>query len=361
SEVNAAEVCALGVEIFDRGDLRYIASKGRESDPPKETSYAFPYAGYYVMRDSWRPEAQYLLFDAGGGQTHENKLDFRLHAYGRRLIVDRGKGESGSEGYLRSSRAHNSIIIDGKGQRRRRIGEAEIAPEADLRWIRTASFDFAEGWYKEGYAGEGEDAIACDLAHKRSIFYVRGEYFILHDLVLGEGEHRLEQVFHLAAAGGDGGTRECVERLEGGIVRTVDPNSGNIVIAPTDAAGLEVTLGSGESSSCELAYVTNRLPPTAMNVVLFPSPPGAEVSLEIGLLEVAADADVLATGFTIAHGGFTDYVLISDDGFAEMCTSELEFRGEYAFLRIDGDGQPLWWGLVNGQFLGWRGKAVVGG
>ena len=75
-----------------------------------------------------------------------------------------------------------------------------------------------------------------------------------------------------------------------------------------------------------------------MNVVLFPLLPGAEVSLEIRLLDVAADADVLATGFSIAHGEFTDYVLISDDGFAEMATSELEFRGEYAFLRVDRGG-----------------------
>ena len=101
--------------------------------------------------------------------------------------------------------------------------------------------------------------------------------------------------------------------------------------------------------------------PTAMNDVLFPLLPGAEVSLEIRLLDVAADADVLATGFSIAHGEFTDYVLISDDGFAEMATPELEFRGEYAVLRLDGQGQPVWWGMVHGEFLRWRGEVVESG
>ena len=219
SEVSAAEACALGIEVFDRGDLRYIASEGMGGEPPKETSHAFPYAGYYLMRDCWRRDAQYLLFDAGhfgeGGQPHGDKLSFLLHAYGRRLIAAPG------------------IVGAGKGVG---IEESVYAPDPDSRWMSTPSFDFAEGWYKGGY---GDDDAVRDLVHKRSIFYVRGEYFILHDLVLGEGEHRLEQIFHLAPG--------CAERSEGGIVRTVDPNSGNIVIAPTDTDGLEITLGAVET------------------------------------------------------------------------------------------------------------------
>ena len=333
SEVSAAEACALGIKVFDRGDLRYIASEGMEGEPPKETSHAFSYAGHYLMRDCWRRDAQYLLFDAGhfgeGGQPHRDKLSFLLHAYGRRLIDAPG------------------IVGAGKGVG---IEESAYAPDPDSRWMSTPSFDFAEGWYKGGY---GDDDAVRDLVHKRSIFYVRGEYFILHDLVLGEGEHRLEQNFHLAPG--------CAERLEGGIVRTVDPNSGNIVIAPTDTDGLEITLGDGRTSQCELVYGMDRPLPAPINVLLFPLAPGAEVSLEIRLLEVAADADVLATGFSIAHGEFTDFVLISDDGFAEMCTPELEFRGEYAFLRVDREGRPVWWGMVHGEFLRWRGEVVASG
>ena len=333
SETGAAEVCALGIEVFYRGDLRYIVSAGMEGEPPKKTSHAFPYAGYYVMRDCWRPEAQYLLFDTGrrgeGGCAFGDKLSFLLYAHGRRLIAAPG------------------IVGASKG-----VGmeESVYVPDPDTRWMSTPSFDFAEGWYKGGY---GDDDAVRDLVHKRSIFYVRGEYFILHDLVLGEGEHRIEQIFHLAPG--------CAERLEGGIVWTVDPNSGNIVIAPTDTDGLEVTLGDGRTSQCELVYGMDRQLPTALNVVLFPLPPGTEVAPEIRLMEVDADADVLATGFSIAHGGFTDFVLISDDGFAEMATSELEFRGEYAFLRVDREGRPLWWGMVHGEFLRWRGEVVASG
>ena len=342
SGVNAAEGCSLGVEIFDRQDLRYIASEGRVGEPPKETSYAFPYAGYYVMRDRWRPDAQYLLFDARhlreGGRPHEDKLSFLLCAYGRPLI------------------------IGGKGQRRGRMGEAEITPAPNTRWITTSSFDFVEGWNEEGCTHDGEDAELRELIQKRSIFYVRGEYFILHDLVLGEGEHRLEQNFQIVPVtddGGDGETSGYAECLEGGMVRTANPNLSNIVIAPTDASDVEVGLRRGKTSSRELTYLTSRALPTTINVLLFPLPPHTELSPEIRLMEVAVDADVLATGFSVAHGEFTDFVLISDDGFAEMRTSELEFRGEYGFLRLDGQARPQWCGLVNGQFLGWRGEAMM--
>ena len=374
-EVRAVKPCSRGIEIFDREDLKYIASEGKGGAPPKETSHAFPYAGYYVMRDRWHPEAHYLLFDAGqfgeAGHPHEDKLSFLLHAYGRPLIIDSGigdaaegtvLGEPASESYFRSSLAHNSLIIDGKGQCRKQMGEEEIVPDPDTRWITAPPFDFVEGWYKEGYASDGEDLVLRDVLHKRSVFYIRGEYFILHDLVLGEGEHQLEQIFHLAPVyndGGDAGKLGCVEALEAGIVRTADPNLSNIVIAPTDAAGLDVKLESGKSLSYELAYVMNRSLPTAMNVVLFPLPPRLEMLPEINLIDVAADADVLGAAFTVAHSEFTDLVLISDDGFAEICTSDVQFRGEYLVLRFDKQGHPQWCGMINGQFLKWRGSVLV--
>ena len=140
---------------------------------------------------------------------------------------------------------------------------------------------------------------------------------------LAKGERRLEQIFQLAPVyqdGNYGGAPGYAERLDNGIARTANPNLGNIVIAPTDTAGLEVELRRGKTLSYELAYLMNRSLPTALNVVLFPLPPREEMSPEIRLIDLAVDADVLATGFSVAHGEFTDVVLISDDGFAEICT-----------------------------------------
>ncbi len=376
SEVEAAYPCSLGVEIFDREDLKYIASEGKSGEPPKQTSYAFPYAGCHVMRDRWHPEAHYLLFNAGhfgeSGHPRKNKLSFALHAYGRPLIVDSKIGVAAEDtvmgdvaggSHFRSRRARNRSSIHSKEPRRKRTSEAEIVPDPEIRWITASSFDFVEGWHKEGYANDAEDVLRRDFVHKRSIFYIRGEYFILHDLALGEGKRQFEQVFHLAAAHGDGrdnGAPVCVETLEGGIARTAAPDLSNIVIAPTDAAGLDVSqLRSGRTPSHRLVYAMNRSLPTAMNVVLFPLARRERMAPEIRSIDVAADADVLATGFSVAYRDFIDVVLISDDGFAEISTSELQYRGEYLFLRFDKRGQPQWCALINGQFLKWRENVLV--
>ena len=368
--------CSLGTEIFDREDFEVHRVGREERRTARGNLLRFSVCRIPChARACGVPKGRYLLFDAGqfgtGEHPHEDKLSFVLHAYGRTLIIDPGigdategtvTGETASDEYLRSSRAHNSLIINGKEQCRKRMSEAELVPDPDTRWISAPSFDFVEGWYKEGYASAGEDVLLRDLAHKRSIFYIRGDYFILHDLVLGEGEHRLEQIFQLATVyedGNNGGMPGCAERLDNGIARTTNPNLGNIVIAPTDTAGLKVKLRRGKTLSYELAYLMSRSLPTALNVVLFPLPPREEMSPEIRLIDLAADADVLATGFTVAHGEFTDIVLISDDGFAEICASDLQFRGEYLFLRCDKRRQPQWCGMINGQFLRWRGRVLV--
>ena len=71
-------------ELFPaRQDFRWYATDGTQGQPPHETSHAFPYAGYYVMRSGWDPEARWLLFDGGPfgyGHQHEDKLEIIVAA-----------------------------------------------------------------------------------------------------------------------------------------------------------------------------------------------------------------------------------------------------------------------------------------
>ncbi len=277
-------------------------------------SYALPYTGYYIMRDSWASDAQYLLFDSGplGKPGYEDKLSFVLHAHGRQLITHDRKNENGDSSSTASD-AHNVILIDEK----REPTESEIVPAPDTRWITTSAFDFVEGWYK-----------TSDYHHKRSIFYVKGEYFILHDLVLGDGEHSLEQIFHLDACG------EQFTAPHIGQAWTRESGHSNIFIGAVDATNLDVKLNDDR-----LTYSVQRKLPAVLNVVLFPMKPNVEQHPTIHSVSVNTDSDVLATGFTVQSHGVTDTFLISDDGFSKMSTSEIdekiEFEGEYLFLRGD--------------------------
>ncbi len=313
--LNFDELCNLN--NFNRQDRKCEA-----------LSYAFPYTGYYVMRDSWESNAQYLLFDSGplGKSGYEDKLSFVLYAHGQQLITHdhRNKDENSSS---TASEAHNVILIDGE----RHSTESEIVPDPDTRWIMTSEFNFVEGWYK-----------TSNYHHKRSIFSVKGEYFILHDLVLGDGKHLLEQIFHLGACGEQIITPHIA--TDAGQVWTQKSGHSSIFIGAVDATNLDVKLNDNR-----LTYQTQCELPAVFNVVLFPMKPNVEHRPEIHSVSVNTDPDVLATGFTVQSNDVTDTFLISDDGFAAMSTSEtdvkIEFEGEHLFLRGDK------FMMLNGRYL----------
>ena len=381
--IGVSELCGVGQGVFHREDFLYIASGGAAGRPPNEMSHAFPYKGYYVMRDQWRTDAQYLLFDRDGSTARHHrgdKLNFILHAFGRPLIIDGGGfiADHVSEGDYLPNRRYNTVIIDGKGQCRSDLCRARRVQNPDANWLSAPLFDYVEGWHKDGYAEGDMFDYDTHFQHKRSIFYAKeklqsgrsisteGGYFILHDLILGEGKHSLEQIFHLASA-----TYNRVEVYGNNAVCTAEPNLSNLGLAPVSGAeDLEVQLQCGETVAvaertvyelppCELTYVVKRTLPTVMNTVLCPLRPGATTVPEARPIEVVADPDVLATGFTVTHEQTTDLVLISDDGFALMSTTDVEFVGEYLFLRLDERRKPQRVTIINGQFLKWRTEVLV--
>ncbi len=292
-------------------ELRNITNSYLKDSKPQVLSHALPYTGYYVMRDSWQPDAQYLCFDCGplGKQGYEDKLSFVVFAHGRQLITH-DLSKINAEPSSKSSEAHNVVLIDGK----RKLTESDSVPDPDTRWITTSVYDYVEGWHK-----------GSNYHHKRSIFYIKGEYYILHDTVLGVGEHSLEQIFHLNTAHIDQDIGQAWTRESG---------HSNIYIGATDNTNLV-----GKLDDNKLTFHTKRELPAVLNVILFPMKPNTEYFPKINPISVSTDADVLATGFTVKSNEVTDTFLISDDGYAKMSTSEteehIEFEGEYLFLRKD--------------------------
>ncbi|MCU0504071.1 MAG: heparinase II/III family protein, partial [Anaerolineae bacterium] len=108
-----------------RADFLWAQTKRARGRPPAVTSHAFPYAGYYVMRSGWEPDAMWAVLDAGHfgyGHQHEDKLSLLLHAYGRLLLTEGGNyayDASEMRRYVLSTRAHNTIRVDGDDQNRR--------------------------------------------------------------------------------------------------------------------------------------------------------------------------------------------------------------------------------------------------
>jgi hypothetical protein len=235
-----------GFEYFPhRRDFQWAATGGTEGEMPKEDSYAFPYAGQFVMRSGWDEGDRYLLMDAGPfgyGHQHEDKLSFVLYAYGKVHVIDPGNyayDSSKWRRYIISTYAHNTILVDGQPQNRRRMPRDSYVVKEPLpsKWISRGDVDYCVGLYDEGYGPEGDKTIS----HKRRVFFVKPDYWIVTDTMTpsDDAEHGYESMFHLDAAAA------YVDK-ETNKVETQNPDASNLAIIPPEDDNLKVEIVSGQ-------------------------------------------------------------------------------------------------------------------
>jgi hypothetical protein len=214
---------APGAVLFDRGDYKFVAGDaavellwltGVEglskfdsivATQPSETSKPFPEGGYFVMRDGWKSESNYLLFDCGPqgslacGHAHADALSFDLSANGRTILVDPGTytytGSKEMRDWFRSSAAHNTLTIDGESSSipNGPFSWKHIAQAIPLQWISRAQFDFFSGKH------DGYERMASPATHVRDILFLKAKYWIIRDRIFTGGVHRYDLHFHYAA------------------------------------------------------------------------------------------------------------------------------------------------------------------
>ena len=201
---------AKAAELFPkRTDFLWLATDGREGTPPDYLSYAFPYAGAVVFRNSWAADAVWGYVDMspyGRSHQHEDKLNFLLYAFGRMMLTEGGcyaYDTSEMRKYVLSTRAHNTIRIDGKDQdtdRGYRWDPAMLHQKADLAFSVSPDKDVARATFSAGY-GKGE-AYDDSVTHTRTVEFVKSRetpfFRITDELVASNGKtHTYEQMWHL--------------------------------------------------------------------------------------------------------------------------------------------------------------------
>jgi hypothetical protein len=266
-----ADNMGLGALLYRRTDFRHFAADDcvedwlwllgpeacagiakQESALPNFTSTLLPDAKYAVMRSSWGPESEYLLFDCApwrGGHSHQDRLQVTVFA-GRDLIVDSGmiSYDNPASPALRKSAAHSVLVIDGREQ-------LQADPRL-LAWHTDARADFASGVTEAG-----------GLKHQRSVLYVKPGYWVVADEVTGSGEHEVTRLFQFAP-----GNVKCT----GQIAETTFAEGMNIRMQPLDDAQLELRRGSVgvglvEVKENSVAALTTRGPlPRLLGTVLLP-------------------------------------------------------------------------------------------
>lgn len=213
-------VLATGAALFDRADYKFVAGEATEEtlwllgsdgmrafdeitpQQPAKESVAFDDGGYYVMRDGWSPNANYLLFDCGPhgmancGHAHADALAIELAANGRTLLVDPGTftytGGRELRDWFRSSPAHNTVTVD--RQSSSVMGDTftwktKTSCER-LAWIEHERFTYVSGRHN------GFEQIAKPGRHTRSILFLKHDYWLLRDELELTGKHQIDQWFH---------------------------------------------------------------------------------------------------------------------------------------------------------------------
>jgi Heparinase II/III-like protein/Heparinase II/III N-terminus len=209
---------AVGATIFERGDYKFVAGSVSEEvvwllglegvqsfetlheHLPNKNSVRFENGGYFIMRDGWTETDNYLLIDCGevgslsGGHGHADTLAIDLAVQGKTLLVDSGTysyHESDEiRDYFRSTAAHNALTFDGKSSSESGGKFSwEIRAQAQTNsWIAQDRFNFFEGSH-DGFEKSG-------AKYKRSILFLKNDYWIMRDYVETAGMHDYALNFH---------------------------------------------------------------------------------------------------------------------------------------------------------------------
>jgi hypothetical protein len=372
---------AAAAVVFDRADYKFVANgAAREilwlSGPdgldkfeamkpiePRQQSVAFTEGGYYVMRDGWTLEANYLLFDCGPhgvfncGHAHADALAFDLAANGRTLLVDPGTfsytGSSEARDWFRSSAAHNTLTLNGESSSvpAGAFSWSSVAKIECTSWLSRDRFDFVSGRH------DGYQRLATPATHKRSILFIKTDYWVVLDEVQSNGDHIADLRFHF-----DAGANPLIEATNGPAVVLAETN---------EERGLQVTVFGAEGrwrreegwvSHCYgsrertrlYAYSAQTAGDQRFVTFLLPQVESKRYSVE----EVEA---IGGMAFALTHENGLDIVMIRADGSDQVEMEWLASNFAWTWVRFtDREGSvPEDVVLLNGSRLSIEGKQVL--
>ncbi|MFQ6099172.1 MAG: heparinase II/III-family protein, partial [Armatimonadota bacterium] len=319
----------------------------------------FPWAGQYIMRSGWRPEDRYLMFEVGPfgiGHQHEDKLGIFLYAYGRVLLTEAGTysyDRSKWRRYVLTTASHNTIMVDGLPQNRRAVRATYEAQEPlEGNWVTTESFDWAFGVYDDGYGRDNDKSVA----HERTVIFVRPDYYVVLDRLLGEGEHTYSNIFHLDAD-------DAVVDDETMTVRTNVPGKANLALVPVDRDGLSLRVVKGQEDPVQgwIPRERHRAVPTPIYekagtcpqtfvTLLVPYPAGDAPTVAARLLDLGRPSSE-AVGVEVRMGGGRDVILYAYGEPMKLEAGGVSADAKLAVVRRSADGATTV-GVMRGKILG---------
>lgn len=329
----------LGKEAWDAYDAL-------ESTPPAETHLFCPDAGYNIQRSGWGPLDSHLIFDFGGlgmstgGHAHADALSIALFSNGRELLVDPGtfayNGKTDWRKYFRSTRAHNTVTIDGRDQSEGAgtfCWKSKISSTHEFDHEPHASASPVE--YLEA-EHDGYSRLPDKIVHRRRLIHVPGEYWILADDFRGSGRHTFDFNFHF----GKHVTSSTLEHDEDATVMWSEGAGLLVASFVSEPSTADLIQGRNEPIEGWVSHGYGALEPsTALRVSMTGSASAASITLlaptmyapVVRRLEVESGA---AIACSYEHQGLTDIAVLSS-GESDVQVAGFVMRGEFFWLRME--------------------------
>jgi Heparinase II/III-like protein/Heparinase II/III N-terminus len=172
--------------------------------PPDHLSTMSTQGGYAIMRDGWGRDAMHAVIDCGPlgamncGHAHSDALSIEIAVGDCPFVIDPGTytytGSTSDRDHFRHSAAHNTVTVD---------GQSASVPDGPFSWAyRTDAH--ADSWWTgsvvDRFVGThaGFQRLPDPAVHRRSVYFVRGEYWVVLDTILAAGTHESTAHFHAA-------------------------------------------------------------------------------------------------------------------------------------------------------------------
>lgn len=208
-------------------------------------SKSFPEGGYQIMREN----DHYMIIDCSSPQDkspkvhrHNSALSFDLFAYGKSFIVDPGSyiytADKKMRNLFRSTKYHNVIRVDQQEQNNYNTNEIfDMGTDAKVslnKWEIKEDHDYLDA---EHY---GYTRLKKPVLHRRQIYFDKNKkYWLIEDLLTGEGSHKFELYFHFTS------TELEFYKKSQHIINSNLKHSANIMLIPINTGNLSVEISDG--------------------------------------------------------------------------------------------------------------------
>jgi hypothetical protein len=215
---DAAQLITVGAELFADETLRLTegsetaywltaATPRSPTAPDRGESVAFDASGYFLLRSGGSRENEMAVFfdcaELGYGTIaahgHADCLAFTLSVGGHEIFVDGGTYDYFTHpqwrDYFRSSRAHNTLVVDGQNQSEMTgpFMWGARANAAVIGWQNNSSVVCVYGEH-DGYRN-----LPVPAVHRRTLRLDKSSIALeVTDEVVTDGAHMVERYLHLA-------------------------------------------------------------------------------------------------------------------------------------------------------------------